>query len=99
VIIQRLVPDEAQRAYALLVASGQVLLRQGLDHWSPPTPLASVPAKCRLSSRGGSSSMPLGRSLSSVPPRCPWRVLRATVPALELLRVPVLAVETREALV
>lgn len=45
-IIQRLAPDEAQRAHALLAASGQVLLRQGLDHWSPPAPLASVQEQC-----------------------------------------------------
>ncbi|GDY13751.1 hypothetical protein LBMAG53_26290 [Planctomycetota bacterium] len=45
-IIQRLEPGEARRAHDLLAASGQALLRQGLDHWSPPAPLASVTEQC-----------------------------------------------------
>ena len=50
-------------------------------------PLGSVPAMYRLSSCGGFSSRSLVCSLSFVPPRCPWRLLPATVPALAMAMV------------
>ena len=50
-------------------------------------PLVLVPVMCRLSSRGGFSSKSLVCSLSFVPPRCPWRLLPATVPALAMVLV------------
>ena len=49
--------------------------------------LVLVPAMCRLSSCGGFSSRSLVCSLSFVPPRCPWRLLPATVPALAMVMV------------
>ena len=51
------------------------------------TPLVLVPVMCRLSSCGGFSSRSLVYSLSFVPPRCPWRLLPATVPALAMAMV------------
>jgi len=53
-------------------------------------PLVLVPAMCRLSSCGGFSSRSLVCSLSFVPPRCPWRLLPVTVPALAMAMVLVL---------
>ena len=53
-------------------------------------PLGSVPAMYRLSSCGGFLSRSLVSSLSFVPPRCPWRLLPATVPALAMAMVLVL---------
>ena len=53
-------------------------------------PLVLVPVMCRLSSCGGFSSRSLVCSLSFVPPRCPWRLLPATVPALAMAMVLVL---------
>ena len=50
-------------------------------------PLVWVPAMCRLSSCGGFSSRSLVCSLSFVPPRCPWRLLPVTVPALAMVMV------------
>ena len=49
--------------------------------------LVLVPAMCRLSSCGGFSSRSLVYSLSFVPPRCPWRLLPVTVPALAMVMV------------
>ena len=53
-------------------------------------PLVLVPVMCRLSSCGGFSSRPRLCSLSSLPPRCPWRLLPAAVPALAIVLVLVL---------
>ena len=50
-------------------------------------PLVLVPVIYRLSSCGGFSSRSLVCSLSFVPPRCPWRLLPATVPALAMVMV------------